>query len=148
VEIKTLRNALHAKKNVLTQPEGKSGKTKRNKREASKDKLPKDNLDSRIDSKRTDENFEARLASLHEICEQKDRMIEELRTTCAQLQHQRQEMLVEKELAVSRKTFQENSQEKLDVLSTENRQLREQLSQVTVEMDQQRVRCVSFISCV
>lgn len=135
-EIKSLRDALHAKKNVITQPEGKSGKTKRNRREASKENIAKHNPDW----KKIDEDFEARLTSLHEVCARKDRMIEELRTTCAQLQHQRQEMLVEKELAESRKIFQENLQEKLDVLSSENRQLREQLSQVTVEMDQQRVR--------
>jgi chromosome segregation ATPase len=135
-EIKTLRHAFHDKKNVSTQPQGKSGKTKRSKREASKDNVTKDIQDT----EKVDENFEARLASVRELCEQKDRTIEELRTTCIQLQHQRQEMLVEKERAESRRIVEENSQEKLDVLSSENRQVRDQLSQVTVEMDQQRVR--------
>ena len=132
-EIKTLRHAFHDKKNVSTQPEGKNGKTKRNKREASKDNVIQD-------TEKVDENFEARLASVRELCEQKDRTIEELRTTCIQLQHQRQEMLVEKERAESRRIIEENSQERLDVVSSENRQIRDQLSQVTVEMDQQRVR--------
>ena len=135
-EIKSLRHALHDKKNGTTQLHGKSGKTKRNKREASNDKICKDNPDLQ----KIDENFEARLASLHEVSAQKDRTIEELRATCTQLQHQRQEMLAVQERAESRRVFQETSQEKLDVLNSENRQLREQLSQITVEMDQQRVR--------
>jgi protein QN1 len=136
-EIKSLRHALHDKNSVATQPQGKSGKTKRSKREVSNDNIPKNNLDH---LQKIDENFEARLASLHEVCAQKDRTIEELRTTCTQLQHQRQQMLAVQEQAESRRMIQENSQEKLDVLGLENRQIREQLSQITVEMDQQRVR--------
>ncbi|XP_028411147.1 centrosomal protein of 162 kDa-like isoform X2 [Dendronephthya gigantea] len=138
-EIKSLRDALHARKNVAMQLEVKNASKKRkSKRGALTDNQAQ--ITEHQSQRDTDKNFEARLTSLHEVCDQKDRMIEELRTTCAQLQHQRQEMLVEKELVESRRVIQENSHEKLDVLGSENRQLREQLSQVTVEMDQQRVR--------
>lgn len=131
-EIKTLRHALHDKKNTSTQPQAKSTKTKRSKREASKT--------IEADSEKVDEDFEARLAVLHDVCVQKDRKIDELRTTCSQLQQQRHDMLAEKERIESWKAFQEDSREKLGVLSSENRQLREQLSQINVDMDQQRVR--------
>ena len=137
-EIKSLRDALHGRKNGATHLEVKNAsKTKKSKRGALKNNQARFTEDLKMT---IDENFEARLTSLHEVCNQKDRMIEELRTTCAQLQHQRQEMLVEKELVESRRVLQENSHEKLDVIGSENRQLREQLSQVIVEMDQQRVR--------
>lgn len=129
-EVKVLHEALRASRIEVTQTEPKITKTRRGKRDSKGSQDPR----------RTEENHELRLKTLSEECEEKDRDIQELRSTCAQLQRRREEMLVEREFAESTKAVQRNLEEKLDVVNSENRQLRDQVSQLSIEIDQQRVR--------
>ena len=53
--------------------------------------------------------------------------------------------MAEKEVDQSLKSGNKNLMERLDVVNVENRQLRDQLSEMSVEMDQQRVREVIWL---
>ena len=121
-QINVLREALRASKTE----EAKVGKTKQGKRDSRGSQR----------SRRIEEELESRLRSLREECEEKDGVVKELKSTCAQLQRQREEMLADKASLVTHK----NLQERLDVVNSEKHQLRDQLSQMSVELDQQRVR--------
>lgn len=125
-EIQVLQDAL----SKATAAETSAGKTSR-RRKLELDKRPSDDLSNVIQP-------------LQEQLEKKELELEDLRQTCNRLQREREQMLASGGKKVDQQTSP-NPDPSREALEQENRRLKEQISHMSLDMDQQRVR---FQACL
>ena len=89
--------------------------------------------------KRSSDDSNSLIKSLQEKLEKKDFELEDLRQTCNRLQREREQMLASERTQVDKQTSP-ITEPTLENLTQENKRLKEQMSRLSLDMDQQRVR--------
>ena len=89
--------------------------------------------------KRSSDDSNSLIKSLQEKLEKKDFELEDLRQTCNRLQREREQMLASERTQVDKQTSP-TTDPTVENLTQENKRLKEQMSRLSLDMDQQRVR--------
>lgn len=118
-EIEVLQDALSKATAVEKTSGGKTGPRKR----------------LELEKTRKSDDLNHVIQPLHDKLEKKELELEDLRQTCNRLQREREQML-----ASERHRVDQHTSPKPDPLVEENKRLKEQVSHMSLDMDQQRVR--------